>query len=118
MLRRSIDERRRAESGLRNTADPRLAEARSLLSEAHHHWHHAANELAEKELHGEFMSAHYIITNRAEIDALRTRVEVSIDVIEKLFLVPEPTEAEIVVAVTEAQAAAAPILACVRRFFV
>ena len=31
MLRRSIDERRRAESGLRNTADPRLAEARSLL---------------------------------------------------------------------------------------
>ena len=117
VLSRSIEERRRAESGLRNTADPRLTEARSLLSEAHHHWRHAASALAQKELHGEFMEAHYVVTNRAEIDALKARVEASIDEIEMLLFVPEPSEPEIVAAVTAANAAARPSLACVRRFF-
>jgi hypothetical protein len=117
VLRRSIAERRAGETGLRTTADPRLTEARSLLSEAHANWRHAAAELTRKALVGEFMAAHYEDLNRDEVEALRTRVERAIDVIDKLLFVPEPTEEQIVAAVTEAEAAARPILACVRHFF-
>ena len=48
---------------------------------------------------------------------MKARVEASIDEIEMLLFVPEPSEPEIVAAVTAANAAARPSLACVRRFF-
>ena len=43
---------------------------------------HAASALAQKELHGEFVEARYVVTNREEIDALKARLERPIDAIE------------------------------------
>lgn len=117
LFMRCVDEVRRAEAELRFTSDPRLKDAHELLIEAAGKWHHAAHELAKRELHGEFMNAHYVITNQTEIDALRTRVEASLTQVDALRLLPDPSEEEIVAAVTEANAAARPIVACVGRFF-
>jgi hypothetical protein len=114
---RCYEDVRRAEHELRRTSDQRLQDAHANLIEAHARWHHAYNELAKRELHGEFLDAHYVITNHEELLALKSRVEASLDAVDALRLVPDPTEAQIVSAVSEANAAAGPILACVARFF-
>jgi hypothetical protein len=114
---RCIDDVRRAEGELRNTSDQRLKDAHELLMEAAAKWHHAVPDLQKRELHGEFMEAHYVITNQAEIDALKTRVDASLEVMDALRLLSDPSEEEIVAAVAEANAAARPILAITRRFF-
>lgn len=114
---RCYDDVRKAEGQLRFTADQRLKDAHDLLIEASAHWHHAIPDLQQRELHGEFMDAHYVITNQAEIDALKARVDASLKAMDALMLVAEPTENAVVATVEEANAAARPILAITRRFF-
>lgn len=114
---RCYEDVRRAEAELRATCDQRLKDAHEILIEAGGRWHHAYNELAKRELHGQFMEAHYVITNHAALEGLRARVEASLEAVDALRLHPDPSEEEIVDTVTEANAAARPILAVVARFF-
>lgn len=114
---RCYDEIRRAEAELRRTSDPRLSDAHEILIEASAKWHHAYNELARRELHGEFMNAHYVITNHEELEGLKSRVAASLRAVDALRLQPDPAEDEIVAVIAEANAASRPILACVARFF-
>lgn len=111
------DERRRARGRLRLTADPRLGAATDLLHAASHNWHHAANAMARFETRGEFWEARQVMVNRTELEAMRERIRRALDVVEALVLVPEPAEEEIAAAVTEAEAAAEPVLGVVRRHF-
>jgi hypothetical protein len=114
---RAREDRRRARGRLRLTADPRLAPARDTLLAAAHNWHHAANAMARFETRGEFMEARQVMVNREELGALRDRIDRALERIEVLELLAEPTEDEIVAAVTEAQDAAEPVLGVVRRHF-
>lgn len=111
----AVNDERGAVAELRRTSDPRLREAEETLYAAAGNWSHAARALVKKELRGQFLQAHYVDLNREEVDGLKTRVDASLKQVQVLMLAPEPSEEEIVAAVTEANAAAKPILDNVHR---
>lgn len=96
---------RRGEGELRRTADPRLREMLDRLYEACANFHHYANRRLHLELHGQFMQAHYVAVNQAEVDAMEARLDTALESVEKWLLVPEPAEEDIVRILAEAESA-------------
>jgi hypothetical protein len=100
---------RRAEGRLRSTCDARLKDAQELVGDAWHDWSRIWDRLAQRTTVGEFMEARTVITNNAELEALRQELVDTHGAIEKFKLVAEPREEEILAFVARAHAAVAAV---------
>lgn len=97
---------RRAEGRLRLTCDPRLADAQELLGDVRRDWDRIQRRLAQRVRAEEWMAVRSIITNTAELEALRKELRDADDAIEAAKLVAEPTEEEILAVLARAHRAA------------
>lgn len=106
---------RRAEGRLRVTCDARLDAAQELLGDAYRDWDRIHGRLAQRVRAEDWMAVKSIITNTAELAALRQELIDADQAIERFKLVAEPSEEDVLAQVERAHAALAAVGWHVRR---